>query len=1191
MTTVEPRDGREAARPVDGNGRSSVTLEDKYRAKSGRVLMSGIESLVRLVLEQRWLDLDRGFNTSVFITGYEGSPLGGLDLEMQRARPQLDDAGAVFTPGLNEELAATAIAGTQLVPELPRRRHDGVVGFWYGKNPGLDRAADAIRHANYSGTTPLGGAVAWIGDDPTCKSSTIPSSCEALCRSLAVPVLAPGSIAEVIELGLHSVALSRFAGVWTSLKMVADIADGAATIAVSSPAHWVPRPDLTREAHAPMLVGPRSVDAEEHLFETRLPRVTEYAQEVGLNHVAFEPHRPRLGIVASGLAYASVLRALQDLGLDTDSWHALGLRLVKVAMPWPLDRGDLRRLTRGLREVIVIEDKLAFIESQLKEALYHQAEQPVIVGKQDAYVHPLVPMHGAVDGDLVARLLAARLPEHELPEVAQARIQQLHRRRHTTIKLTELPVRTPYFCSGCPHNISTRAGEDQLVGLGIGCHIMVAYDTKGRGHQLGMTQMGGEGAQWIGMAPFTDDAHYVQNLGDGTFFHSGSLAIRAAIAAGVNITYKLLYNDAVAMTGGQSPHGRFDVPTLTRWLAVEGVRKVVVTTPEPAAYRRTPLDPVAEVRHRDDLQDAMGELCRIPGVTVLIHDDRCAAEERRLRKRGSLPTPRERVWINSRVCEGCGDCGEKSSCLSVVPVETEFGRKTMIHQGSCNQDYSCLKGNCPSFLVLSPKKARHRAPSRSLPVELTEPTFRRPEDEVLIRIPGVGGTGVVTVSRVLQMAALLDGRHAAGVEQTGLSQKGGPVVSDVRISAHPIEGAVAATEHTADLLLGFDLLGAANPRNLAVADPERTIAVVNTARVATAAMVRDTGVGFPALGSVEARIDHATCGRFNAYVNAEWIAERLFGDHLATNMVLLGSAYQLGCIPIAGNSIEQAIQLNGTAAETNVTAFRWGRGAVIDAEAVRRTLSPSPLALPVSSKADAMLADTMAPDPLSLVLRPRVADLVGYQSTAYARRYLDDVLSVANVERERTGSTDLPVAQSYARGLHKLMAYKDEYEVARLHLDPVERAKLVDEFGPKARPRVMLQPPVLKALGLRRKIHLGPVSTPAFHILRTMRHLRGTPFDLFGYARMRRAERGLVVEYRSLMGAALDRLGSETVEQVRQVAELPDLIRGFDKVKQANIETFRLKARALLDLLEDAPSGRPGPHPADAGPIGQSDVA
>jgi indolepyruvate ferredoxin oxidoreductase len=1188
MAAIEARDRRGSAKPLDDNGRSSVTLEDKYLAKSGRVLMSGIEALVRLVLEQRWLDLDRGFNTSVFVTGYEGSPLGGLDLELQRARQWLDAAGAKFSPGLNEELAATAVAGTQLVPELARRRHDGVVGFWYGKNPGLDRAADAIRHANYSGTTPLGGAVAWIGDDPSCKSSTIPSSCEGVCRGLAVPVLAPASIAEVIELGLHAVALSRFAGVWTGLKMVPDIADGGATISVSSPADWVPRPDLTREAHPPMLVGPRSVDAEEHLFETRLPRVSAYAQEVGLNHVTFEPHRPRLGIVASGQAYASVLRALQDLGLDTDSQHALGLRLVKVAMPWPLDSAELRRLTSGLREVIVIEDKSAFIESQLKEALYRQSHQPVVVDKQDAYIHPLVPMYGAVDGDLVTRLLAARLPEHELPELAQARIHKLHRPERINIKLTELPVRTPYFCSGCPHNISTLADGDQLVGLGIGCHIMAAYDTEGRGHQLGMTQMGGEGTQWIGMAPFTEDVHYVQNLGDGTFFHSASLAVRAAIAAGVNMTYKLLYNDAVAMTGGQSPQGRLDVPTVTRWLAVEGVRKVVVTTPEPAAYRGTPLDPIAEVRHRDELQDAMSELCQVPGVTVLIHDDRCAAEERRLRKRGSLPTPLERVWINSRVCEGCGDCGDKSSCLSVVPVDTEFGRKTTIHQGSCNQDYSCLKGNCPSFVVVSPKKGRYLPPSRSVPVELTEPTFRRPDDEVLIHMPGVGGTGVVTVSRVLQMAALLDGRYAGGVDQTGLSQKGGPVISDVRISARPIEGAVAATEHTADVLLGFDLLGAASPRSLAVADPERTVAVVNTARVATAAMVKDTQVDFPTLGSVEARIDRATCSRFNAYVNAEWIAERLFGDHLATNIVLLGSAYQLGCIPIAGDALEQAIQLNGTAAETNVTAFRWGRAAVIDAEAVRLTLSPSRPDPPDSSDADTMLSDAPPPDPLRQVLRPRVADLVGYQSTAYARRYLDHVLAGADVERERTGTADFPITQSYARGLHKLMAYKDEYEVARLHLDPVERAKLVDEFGPKARPRVMLQPPVLKALGLRRKIHLGPATVPAFHILRAMRHLRGTPFDLFGYARKRRTERLLVVEYRSLMDSALDRLCAETTERVRQVAELPELIRGYDDVKEANIERFRLKARALVDLLEEV---RPGHQPSDASTLPQSDMS
>jgi indolepyruvate ferredoxin oxidoreductase len=527
----------------------------------------------------------------------------------------------------------------------------------------------------------------------------------------------------------------------------------------------------------------------------------------------------------------------------------------------------------------------------------------------------------------------------------------------------------------------------------------------------------------------------------------------------------------------------------------------------------------------------------------------------------------------------------------VVPVDTEFGRKTTIHQGSCNQDYSCLKGNCPSFVVVSPKKGRYVPPSRPLPVELTEPTFGHPEGEVLIHMPGIGGTGVVTVSRVMQMAALLDGRYAGGVDQTGLSQKGGPVISDVRISARPIEGAVAATEHTADLLLGFDLLGAASPRSLAVADPERTVAVVNTARVATAAMVTDTRVEFPTLGSVEARIDQVTRSQFNAYVNAEWIAERLFGDHLATNIVLLGSAYQLGCIPITGDAIEQAIQLNGTAAETNVTAFRWGRAAVIDSEAVLQALSPpsdSSSDPPASYAADTMLTGTSIPDALRQVLRPRVADLVGYQSTAYARRYVDDVLAVADVESEKAATADFPITRSYARGLHKLMAYKDEYEVARLHLDPVERAKLAGEFGPKARPRVMLQPPVLKVLGLRRKIHLGPAADPAFHVLRAMRHLRGTPFDLFGYARKRRTERLLIVEYRGLMGAALDRLCAETAESVRQVAELPELIRGYDDVKEANIEKFRRKARVLVDLLEEV---RPGRDPSAVSKPPLSDVS
>ena len=630
-----------------------VRIDDKYAAQSGRVLLSGIEALVRLTLDQRRLDRARGLNTAAFISGYEGSPLGGLDLELRRSSAFLEEAGVVFSAGLNEELAATAVAGTQLVGELPGRRHDGVVGFWFGKNPGLDRAADAIRHGNYSGTNPLGGAVAFIGDDPVCKSSTLPSSCEWMARSLSMPLLAPGSVADVRTLGLHAVALSRYAGVWVGLKIVADVADGAATIDLDNPATWIPEPDFGRETHPPVLLGPQSTAAEENLFEVRLPRVAEYSRAAKLNRVTFEPHRARTGIVASGLAYEAVTRALADLGLGPDDWHALGLRLVRIGMPWPLDPVEVSTMLAGLDQVLVVEDKSAFMESQVKESLYGQALQPQVIGKKDAKGRVLIPSHGAVTSDLVTDVLVSVLGE-QLPESAHQRHSRMRRPEHLSLLPTRLPARTPYFCSGCPHNRSTRAEDDQLVGLGIGCHVMVALDDEGRGHHVGMTQMGGEGAQWTGMAPFTQDAHYFQNLGDGTFFHSGSLAVRAAVAAGVAITYKLLFNDAVAMTGGQLPEGRFDVPTLTRWLALEGVRKVVVTTPDPSLYRGVKLDPIAQVRHRDELPDVQAELGQLAGVTVLIHDDRCAAEERRLRKRGTLPTPPEKIWINERVCEGCG---------------------------------------------------------------------------------------------------------------------------------------------------------------------------------------------------------------------------------------------------------------------------------------------------------------------------------------------------------------------------------------------------------------------------------------------------------------------------------------------------------------------------------------------------------
>ena len=1171
-----PRDAADAPGP----DRDHVSLDDVYGTTGGRALMSGVQAIVRLVLEQRRLDRSRGLDTAAFVSGYEGSPLGGLDLELRRAQSHLDEDGVVFTPGLNEELAATAVSGTQLLTEIPGHDHDGVAAFWYGKNPGLDRAADAIRHGNYAGTEPLGGAVALIGDDPTAKSSTLPSSSVSMAANLYVPLLSPGSVADVVRLGLHAVALSRYSGLWAGLQIVADVADGAAVVDLGAAWPEIPVPDTTRVARHPLLVGPSALDAEEELFAVRLPRALEYAELASLNAITVDSPRARLGIMASGHAYSTVLRALEDMGLDDRACAEIGLRLIRICLPWPLGSAELRRLTRGLEEVLVVEDKAPFLESQLKEALYGCAEMPRVVGKVDPEGRPLVPATGSIDADTVTRVLAARLGPDRLPAAAAARLDALTRRPRLVLHVDAPPARTPAFCSGCPHNISTRAGDDQLVGLGIGCHIMAGFDAPGRGHQVGMTQMGGEGAQWTGLAPFAGGQHYAQNIGDGTFFHSGSLAVRAAVAAGVNITYKLLYNDAVAMTGGQKPEGGLAVPELTRLLAVEGVRRVIVTTPDPKRYRGVELDPIATVRHRDDLVDATRELGEVGGVTVLIHDDRCAAEERRLRRRGQLAEPTSRVWINPSVCEGCGDCGEKSSCLSVVPIETEFGRKTAVHQGSCNDDRSCLNGDCPSFVLVTPdrsrqsdrsrwsrrRRRRHDAAPRQVaepPVDLGVRPRRRTPDDLLVRLPGIGGTGVVTVSRILQMAAHLDGLYASGLDQTGLAQKGGPVTSDVRIARRPIDAAVKATARSVDLLLGLDVLGTSSDENLATADAGRTVAVVNQAGVATAAMVRDPSIPY---FSDTARIDRSTRAAENLYLDAQWISERLFGEHLPTNLVMLGAAYQHGCLPVSDGAIEEAIRLNGAGAAENLAAFRWGRAAVIDHDAVMAALAPAPPpvpALPVSlrrplASAPAVLAD---------LLEVRAADLVGYQNTAYARRYLQRVLEVAGIESERTGDPDVPVAAAYARGLHKLMAYKDEYEVARLHLDAAPRTALRAEFGEGAATRVLLHPPVLKALGLKRKIGLGHAAGPAFRMLRAGRHLRGTALDPFGWAEMRRTERALVDEYDGLVSEALGQLHPASAGTVTAMAALADDIRGYEDVKRRNIDRFRGRAAELVAEL------------------------
>ena len=1165
----------------------NVRISDRYEATEGTILLSGIEAIVRLFLTQRRLDVQRELSTALFVSGYEGSPLGGLDQQLGRIAPLLHEAGIVFTPGINEELAATAVGGTQLTGELPGRRYDGVVGFWYGKNPGLDRAADAIRHASVSGTSPLGGAVALVGDDPMSKSSTLPSSCEQMARSLGTPVLAPSSVQEIITLGLHAVALSRYAGLWTAVKIVADIADATATVPlVPLGALGIPAPDQTRVWHPRTLVGPGALDAEENFVAVAHP---PHVRVHGNRRT--EPHHQRAHPTAhrgAGLGHGLCRHRARPARPRVQRARSGRARIARGEDRYPMapqpvrPTGDGRARPRGPGGR---GQGARSVEEQLKSALYRRANQPRIYGKTDAAERPLIPGFGAVTSESVAKALARLLRDETLPPHIRHAVDQRNHPEPIRISLGEdhePAPRTPYFCSGCPHNISTQADDDQLVGLGIGCHIMVALDDEGRGHKIGMTQMGGEGAQWIGMAPFTEDRHYAQNLGDGTFFHSGSLAVRAAVAAGVTMTYKLLYNDAVAMTGGQTPIGQVGVPELTHWLAMEGVKRVVVTTPDPDFFDGADLHPTASVIHRDGMPEALRQLAATPGVTALIHHDPCAAEERRLRNRGQRPALTESVWINSRVCEGCGDCAEHATCMSLVHVETEFGTKMSVHQGSCNLDKTCIKGECPSFVVarLRPGSAASAPAERPLPsppTSLPAPTRQPWNGSTVIRMPGIGGTGVVSASRILQMAAHLSELHAAGIDQTGLAQRAVPVTSDVRIEAAPISGDVRASRGGADLLLGFDLLGAAGDASLSVASTERTVAVLNTAEVPTAAMLRHQGTAYPLAAGLRARIARSTRADEMVCLDAQAIAEKLTGDRspMAANLVLVGAAFQAGHLPFGEEELAEAIRLNGVDVTASLAAVGWGRAAVADPDAVSKALESvdtgDASGVEGQAQAPAGLPADLAPDaawPTALqdVVALRSAELVAFQNERLARRYVDHVRRVAEKERTVTGAGQLLVTEAFARGLFALMATKDEYEVARLHLLPAEQEAFARAF-PGARPVYMLKPPLLASLGLKRKIKLIRTARPAFGLLRAGRHLRGTPLDVFGWSAERRGERHFLAEYLSVVDTALRGLTTESVDTVLSVVDAANRVHGYSHVRAASIAAFRDDVARSLDAL------------------------
>jgi indolepyruvate ferredoxin oxidoreductase len=959
---------------------------------------------------------------------------------------------------------------------------------------------------------------------------------------------------------------------WAALKVVSNVADAVGSVDLD-PRRVQPVPVTVEDrgrtfVHVPSaeFLSYAMLEMERSMLGPRLAVARAYASANGLNRVVVAPPRPWLGIVAAGAGYYDLREALHTLGLGDDELRHLGVRLIKLDVIWPLDPPAVRDLARDLEEIIVVEDKGPFVETSFREALYALANRPRVLGKTSDSGGPLFPAGGLLSIDAIARGVGTRLQQRgEIPSV-EARLSALDAAPRS-LPLVQA-ARLPFFCSGCPHNLSTEAPDDALVGAGIGCHGMITIHTKGKGIVTGLTQMGGEGAQWIGQAPFVESQHFIQNLGDGTFQHSGSLALRASVAAGVNITYKILYNRAVAMTGGQDVQGAMSVPDLTRWLKAEGVRRIVVTTDEPERYRHVKLADIASVHPRGELMALQESLRREPGVTVLIHDQACAAEQRRLRKRGKLPEPAKQVAINERVCEGCGDCTAKSNCLSLLPIRTEFGYKTQIEQTSCNKDYSCLEGDCPSFVTVTGGRRAGWTP----------PTIDRalPEPEMLvdehasIRLMGIGGTGVVTVAQVIGMAALLDGKRTVGLDQTGLAQKAGPVVSDVRIvpegserASHPAAGGV-------DCYICLDLLGAASAENLDAANPASTIAVISTSKVPTAGMLgagRDDRAEFDAAMRA---IEERTKASHNVYLDAQRLAERLFRDGMMANILVLGAAWQRGLVPLTESALIEAIHVNGVAVDKNIAAFEWGRAVVAYPDLVRETIGDEETVEPSALSAEARaLVDSVHPDPgseLERLLEIRVADLIAYQNVKYARRYADAVRRTLEAERAAGGhgaGTEL-----VAHHLHRLMAYKDEYEVARLHLDPDERQRLVAQFGEGAKIRYQLHPPALRALGMKRKISLGPWFDPAFRALRFMRRLRGTPFDVFGLGKVRRLERSLPSEYLRLVARTMPEI-STSPETVLALLDLPADIRGYEHVKLRNVDAYRTRVEELEARLHE----------------------
>lgn len=1147
-----------------------VSLDDKYDLDSGKVYITGTQALVRLPIIQKQRDKLSGLNTAAFISGYRGSPLGMYDKALWSAKKFLKNNDINFTPGLNEDLAATAVWGSQQPGLISEKKMDGVFGIWYGKGPGVDRSGDAFKHANSAGTSPNGGVLTLLGDDHTAKSSTLAHQSEYAMLDAQIPILNPSNVQELLDFGLLGWALSRYAGTWVSMKCVTATIDSSASVYVDPERNKIVVPEFNIPEDGVHIRWPDDIMSQEkRLIETKIPAAKAFSEINKINKPIWHEGEKNIGIVATGKGYAELRQALEDISIDQSYAKKLGLHLFKVGMPWPLEPKSLINFANGMKEIIVVEEKRPFLEEQVKEILYNQVNRPeYIVGKFDEENNSLLPSSGELSADTLALVIAERISNHqkenkiaEKLKIMKQNSPEPHEGSWNTTEITGIANRTPYFCSGCPHNTSTKLPSGSKAMAGIGCHYMAAW--MNRDTDL-FTHMGAEGANWIGMSPFVEDKHIFQNIGDGTYNHSGILALRASVAAEVNITYKILYNDGTAMTGGQPTEGSPTPASITHQLYGEGVKRIVVVSDEPDKYGiGIKFAEGTTIHHRNELDQVQKELRSWPGVTAMVYDQTCATEKRRRRKRGEMEDPDKRSFINDLVCEGCGDCSNESNCISIEPLETKLGRKRIINQSTCNKDFTCVNGFCPSFVTVEgaqPKK-RKLTTANAVPENIFK-NLPLPKEIILnepydILVTGIGGTGVVTIGALIGMASHIENKGVSVLDQVGVAQKGGAVLSHIKIASKPEEiHSVKVGKNNADLILGCDMVVSASSLVTELMNINKTKSIINDHETPVAGFVLNPDHSF---GGKRIRQVIEQSSESVNFINSIKIATAMFGDSISSNMFITGFALQKGLIPVLPESLEEAIRLNGIAIEMNLSAFRWGRLAAHNYDLVEKEARPYMNNIEVD-------VETLSTNE---IIEYRVNFLKSYQNKQYSKKYLK-LINKAKQKLKEINIADDEFLKAVARYYFKLMAYKDEYEVARLYTNGEFKKNLYKAFEGDLKLKFHLAPPLFAPrdpnTGKLKKITIGAWILPIFKILSKFKFLRGTIFDPFGKTQERRKERLLINQYLNDINSILDKINSNNVTLAIQIASIPEMIRGYGHVKEENISKASEKREDLLKL-------------------------